>query len=100
MKTLKNLPKSHQKDLIIKMYRFAGYKPSEVRIDNDNWYSNYTWTEKQEEAFRQWFYKKVKTNKRFRKHYFSLPPTNNIVKEALSWFILDYAPKTIRDESD
>jgi len=74
--------------LIIKMFEVAGieYPGAEALFKDKEWYSNYTWTEEQQEEYKKWLVEQLK-----KKGVLDRGIQSKVMREReANWFLLGY----------
>ena len=88
----KTLPYTYE--VISRMFKIVWLqeeKYNEIDIKENDWFMQYEWTDKQQEEFKNWLYRKLRDNKNWRKEIMKFPIKNkNIIDKVVNTFILDY----------
>ena len=86
------------KIVLKKMCQMVGCEWETFDFNQEKWYSVYTWTKQQEDAFADWLEKELKKNKKIRdslSRYPAIVKNNSMFREkTVNWFLLDYGWKT------
>ena len=81
-----------------KMFSYVDVNMDDVDMTQDGWYTLYEWTPEQEEDFKIWFAKELKSNNELRKQA-KLPyrPNKYMIEKTINSFILMWGWKTKLD---
>lgn len=84
----------HLTKIMKKMFSYVKEKYTPEYCKKPEWFMKHTWTEKQENSFNDWMVEYLYNNKEAREEIMEHPIKNKkIIKELVSWFILDYGWK-------
>jgi len=87
------------KQVLTKQCKCAGLDVNKVDFNHDRWYSVNTWTEKQEAKFKNWFIETLyKNNKLRNKVLVSYARSKRHIRQAYSWWNLQYGFKIVREK--
>ena len=82
------------KIILQKMCSFVGANFDDINFKASDWYSQYEWTEQQEESFKKWLVELMAANKIIRKELMNFPSGNkNRIKKFVDQFCANYGWK-------
>ena len=84
------------KEILKEMFRRAGekYPKDEKYFKKENWFWSKTWTEKEQDDFREWLIDYIKDNKEARQKLMNIPSAHKRALEKLADdFLLNYGWK-------
>jgi len=84
----------HLTIVLKKMCSMVGADYDKIDFKKQNWYQDWTWTEKEQEQFMAWFEDYLMKNKEARQELLEFPRANRQIKRAVQEFILNYGWKT------
>ena len=76
--------------ILKKMCKVVGAKYSELDFTAPDWFMKYSWTEKQEDKFREWLIKTLKTDGKMRRHFRVHTTATKHLKKYAAWWCFDH----------
>jgi len=96
MKNQTEIP-THLRCVLKKMCKLVGTDYDEIDFKKKDWYLDHTWSEEDQEKFRQWIIRYLKGNRSARYELMRVPSRHNKFLEGFaSGFILNYGWKTTK----
>lgn len=85
-----------------KMFSYVDANLDETDIKKDGWYSEYEWSEEEEQEFKEWLIDQFMNNRRIRDDVTTMTftPTRSRAENAANWFILYCGWKTKLEKKD
>jgi len=84
----------HLKIIMEEMCNRVGVYFDDIDFKEDRWYQKYSWSEKEEESFKEWLLNYLLKNKEAREELLSFKSKTGI-KKAVDQFMLGYGWKII-----
>lgn len=83
------------------MCKIAKVDYSKVKFNKPDWFLKHSCDEKQQDKFRKWMIKYLKTNKKAREEIMSIPiKDTKRIKKTVDWFIFQYFWRTDNGKTD
>lgn len=81
---------NHLHKILKKMCEVAGVDYKSVDFKDDFWFTEHTWTQQQEDAFKRWLIDYLNNNSEARKEILAFPNWKGQVEKAVNMFVFQY----------
>ena len=82
------------KTILVEMFKRAGLSVNRFNFNKPGWYLSYAWTEQEENDFKDWIVKFLKTNPQARQELMAFPSANTaFLKRVAGEFVFNYGWK-------
>ena len=83
----------HLQTVLGKMCEMVGTNIGRVNFKEELWFTQYSWTPKQEKEFKNWMVNYLYKNSKARRALGCNYTSKRFIKEAVNWFVFDYGWK-------
>lgn len=82
----------HLSIVLQKMCEYVGADYNKIDFSKENWYSEYSWSEKKQDEFINWMVDYLYNNNKARKEIlaFSHIKKKSKIRESVNWFVFNY----------
>lgn len=86
----------HTDKVLKKMCKVVGADFDTIDFKKDNWYHDYQWTDKQEDAFRKWMINYLSSKLEARREFGLWSGAPTYIERTVAMFLLNYGWKSDR----